>query len=182
MFKMISLFKSVYIHTDANLGTIKISSKPDAYFIVFLIACLFGLCALPFTEYSNDYFAYISLIYVLVLTAYFCVVYTQVIIFEDKANIRVRKGFSRWNIPFEAVTAGYTTYEKRVSQASRERTHYLNFELKVNLPDNQKHSIRNGTANIFHYGFRYWGKEQDKIWDKFNDILKQKGIANLAQK
>jgi len=169
-------FKPVKIQKDRN--TIKISSKPSLYYIVFCIAGLIGLLSLPNSEYRHDYFAYIGLIFVIVLTAYYFVTCLQVTVFENKTNISVKKGFKKWNIPFEVVTGGYTSYKKYVSRASLERTHYLIFELKVNLPDNPKQWIRNGHANIFRYGFNEWGDEQNKIWDDFNTILNEKGIPN----
>lgn len=173
------MFKPVNIHTDTKSGTIRISSRPAAFAIVLFIACLIGLCSLPFTEYRNDYFAYIGVFFVLGLTGYYSVISMQTILFENKTNIRVRKGFAAWDIPFDTVTGGYTTYHKRISRQSLARTHYLNFELQVNLPDNQSIGIRNGQANIFHYGFSYWGAEQEGIRKKINDILKEKGIPNL---
>jgi len=169
-------FKSVKIQKDKN--TIKISSKPSFYYIVFFIAGLIGLFSLPHSEYRHDYFAYMGLIFVLVLTSYYFVTCLQETVFENKTNITVKKGFKKWNIPFEVVSGGYTSYKKFTSQASLERTHYLNFELKVNLPNNSNHWIRNGHANVFRYGFNEWGDEQNKIWDELNAILNEKGIPN----
>lgn len=37
-------------------------------------------------------------------------------------------------------------------------------------------------TNVFHYGFSHWGPKQQEIWDKFNRILKDKGIPNLTPK
>jgi hypothetical protein len=179
---MVPYVKSVKVHTDNNLDTITISSKPEAFSIIFFIAFLIGLCSLPFTEYRNDYIAYISMLFPIGLAAYYFVISIQSIKFENKTTIRIRKGFDSWNIPFKSVTGGYTSYKKVISQSSLQITHYLNFELKVNLPDNKKHWIRNGTANIFHYGFSQWGKEQEKIWEKFNDILNEKDIPNFTPK
>jgi len=176
------MYKSVEIHTDTNKDTIEISSKPDAYFIFFFAVCLIGICSLPFTKYHKDYYAYIGVLYMLVLTIFYFVKSLQKVIFENTSNIKIRKGFDTWNIPFESVTGGYTSYYKKTSRASLERTHFLTFELKTNLTDNPKHFINNGKASIFNYGFRHWGEEQEKIRDKFNDILNEKGIPNLTQK
>lgn len=176
------MFKSVKIHTDNSLGTITISSRPAAYVIILFTACLMGLCSLPFSEYHTDYFAYISVFFVLGLSGYYAVISIQSTIFENKTTISIRKGFHRWTIPFDTITGGYTAYNKTVSRQSLAKTHYLNFELQVNLPNNQKYGIRNGKANIFHYGFNQWGEEQEKIREKFNDILEEKGIPNLTLK
>ena len=176
------MYKSVQILVNTKKDTVEISSKPDAYFIFFFAVCLIGLFSLPFSEYRKEYFAYIGMLYLLVLTIFYFVKSIQKIIFENQTNIRVRKGFNSWNIPFESVTGGHTSYNKKISRASLESTHFLTFELKVNLADNPKFWIKNGKANIFYYGFRHWGDEQEKIRDKFNDILNEKGIPNLTQK
>lgn len=176
------MFKAVNIHTDTRSGTIKISSRPEAYAIALFLAGLMGLCALPFTEYRNDFIAYISLVFVLGLTGYYGVISMQSVIFENKTHIRVRKGFISWVIPFEAVTGGYTTYNKRVSRQSLARTHYLNVELQVNLPDHQSHRIRNGKANLFHYGFSQWGPAEEKIRQEIHAIFTENGIPILTLK
>ena len=103
------MYKSVEIHTDTNTDTIVISSKPEVYFIFFFTACLIGICSLPFSAFSKDYFAYIGVLYILVLTIFYFIKSIQKIIFENKTNIRIRKGFDSWNIPFESVTGGYTS-------------------------------------------------------------------------
>jgi hypothetical protein len=174
------LYKSIKIHTDIKSDTIKIYSKPEVFSVIFFAAFVVGLCSLPFTEYRNDYIAYVCMLFPMGLAAYYFVISTQGIQFKNKTNIRVRKGFSRWDIPFESVTGGYTSYKAVISRSSLIKTHYLSFELKVNLSDNKKHWIRNGAANIFHYGFSQWGKEQEKIWAQFNNILDEKGIPNLT--
>lgn len=172
--------KSVKVRMDANSDMIRISSSPEMFSIVFFVALLVGLFALPFTEYRNNYFVYICILYPMGLAAKYYTISIQDVRFENKSRIRIRKGLNTWSIPFESVTGGYTTYKKVVTQANLTRTYYLDFELKVNLPDNKKHYIRNGTANIFHYGFSQWGREQEKIWAKFNDILDGKDIPNLT--
>lgn len=174
------MYRSVTIQTNAQLGTITISSKPEASTILLCIACLIGLCSLPFTEYHNDYLAYVGLLFVLGLTVYYAIISRQSAIFENKTHIRVRKGLDSWDIPFEAVTGGYTSYNESVSRQSLVKTHYLDFELQVNSPDNHRRWIRNGKANIFHYGFNQWGREQEIIRKKFNAILEEQGIPNLA--
>lgn len=176
------MFKPVNIHTDPISGTIKISSRPEAYVIVLFLAGLMGLCALPFTEYRNDFIAYISLFFILGLTGYYSVISIQSIIFENKTHISVRKGLAKWTIPFDAIRGGYTTYNEKVSRQSLARTHYLNLELQVNLPDNPKHRIRNGKANLFHYGFSHWGPEQERIRQKIHTILTEKGVPILTLK
>lgn len=176
------MYKSIKIHQTNNSEIIKISSKPQPYFILFFLVCLIGLSALPFSEYRYDYFAYLGLLFVLGITIYYFIGSVQSITFENKANIKVRKGFDSWTIPYEVVTGGFTSYKKSVSNQSLASTHFLSFELEVNLPDNKKHWIRNGKANIFHYGFDQWGKEQEKIWEKFNEILGVKEIQNLTVK
>jgi hypothetical protein len=148
--------------------------------VVFFVAFVIGLCSLPFTEYRNDFIAYVCILIPMGLAAYYFVISMQSVQFENKTHIRVRKGFSSWNIPFESVTGGYTSYKAVISRASLITTHYIDFELKVNLPDDKKLWIRNGTANVFHYGFSQWGKDEEKIWAKFNDILDEKGIPNLT--
>lgn len=173
-------YKSVKVHADPASDVIRISSKPEFFAIVFFLAFAIGLCSLPFTKYRNDYIAYLCMLYPLGLTAKYFSVSIQEIRFENRTSIRVRQGFDRWVIPFESVTGGYISYEKAISRASLTATHYLNFELQVNLPDNKKHCIRNGTANIFHYGFSQWGREQERIWREFNRILDEKGIPNLT--
>lgn len=180
--KCLSMFfyKSIKIHTDIKSNTIKISSKPELFSVIFFAAFVIGLCSLPFTEYRNDYIAYACMLFPMGLAAYYFVISTQSVQFENKTHIRVRKGFKSWTIPFESVTGGYTSYKKVISRSSLIGTHYLSFELKVDLPDNQEYWIRNGTANIFYYGFSQWGKEQEKIWKKVNDILDEKDIPNLT--
>lgn len=173
-------YKLVKVDTDANLDIIKISSKPEVFSIVFLVAFLIGLCSLPFTEYRHNYFVYICMLYPIGLATNYFVIGIQDIRFENQTKISVRKGFDSWSIPFESVTGGYTSWEQVISKTSLTRTYYLSLKLKVNLPDNKKHRIRNGTANIFHYGFSQWGKEQEKIWRQFNNILNEKGIPNLT--
>jgi hypothetical protein len=168
------------VYTDNNLDIIRISGKPEVFSAIFFIAFVIGLCSLPFTEYRNDYIAYICMLFPMGLAAYYFIISMQVVQFENKTKIRVRKGFKSWSIPFESVTGGYTSYKKVISRSSLIGTHYLSFELNVDLPDNKDHWIRNGTANIFHYGFSQWGKEQEKIWAKFNDILDEKDIPNLT--
>ncbi len=176
------MFKPVNIHTDTKLGTIKISSRPEAYVIVLFLAALMGICALPFTGYRNDFIAYISLFFVLGLTVFYGVISRQSVIFENQTHISVRKGLAIWIIPLDAVTGGYTTYNERVSRQSLARSHYLNVELQVNLPDHQRHRIRNGKANIFHYGFSQWGLSQEKIRQEIHAILTEKGIPILTLK
>lgn len=176
------MLKAVNIHTDTRSGAIKISSRPEAYVIVLFLAGLIGLCVLPFTEYRHDFIAYISLVFVLGLTGYYVVISMQSTIFENKTHIRVRKGLAKWTIPFDTVAGGYTTYNKRVSRQSLARTHYLNVELQVNLPDHQRHRIRNGKANVFHYGFSQWGPAEEKIRQKIHAILTEKGIPILPLK
>jgi len=173
-------YQSVKIHTDIKSDTIKIYSQPEMFSVIFFVAFVVGFCSLPFTEYRNDYIAYACMLFPLGLTTYYFVMSRQSIQLKNKTHIKVGKGFSSWNIPFESVTGGYTSYKAVISRSSLARTHYLSFEVKVNLPDNKKHWIRNGTANIFHYGFGQWGKEQEKIWWKFNEILDEKGIPNLT--
>lgn len=174
------MLRAVKIHTDSELDVIQIYSRPEWFSVVFFIAFLIGLCSLPFTEYRNNYIVYICMLYPMGLAINYFVISLQAITFENQTKIQVRKGFDSWDIPFEAITGGYTSYEKVITQANLTKTYYLDFELKVNLPDNKKHCIRNGTANIFHYGFSQWGQEQQKIWVKFNDILDEKGIPNLT--
>ncbi|MFH7242678.1 MAG: hypothetical protein ACHWZW_07485 [Spirulina sp.] len=173
-------YKSVTVHRNPNLDIIKISSQPEAFSIVFFIALLIGIVSLPFTEYRNNYMAYIGLLYPIGLVVGYFILSTQDAKFENKTKVSIRKGFDTWSIPFETVTGGYASCRVKTSQASLIKTYYLDFELRVNLPDNKKYSIRNGTANIFHYGFSQWGKEQEKIWAKFNEILDEKGISNLT--
>ena len=173
-------YKSIKIHTDIKSDTIRIYSKPEAFSVIFFVAFTIGLCSLPFTEYRDDYVAYASILFPMGLAAYYFIISTQGVQFKNKTNIRVRKGFGSWNIPFESVTGGYTSYESVISRSSLIRTHYLSFELKVNLSDQKKYWIRNDTANIFHYGFSQWGKDEEKIWAKFNDILNEKDIPNLT--
>ncbi len=176
------MFKPVNIVVDANLGTARISSRPQAFAILLFIASLVGFCALPFTEYRNDYFAYFGLLFVLGLILYYALISMQSTVFEDNTQVRVRKGFKRWNIPYEAVSGGYTAYNQRVSRQSLARTHFLTLELHVNLPENPKQWIRNGKANVFHYGFSQWGREQEEIREKFHAILTEKGIPILTPK
>lgn len=173
-------YKSIKIHTDIKSDTIKISSKPEVFSVIFFAAFVIGLCSLPFTEYRNDYVAYVCMLFPIGLAAYYFVISTQSVQFENKTYIKVRKGFESWTIPFESVTGGYTSYKKAISRSSLIGTHYLSFELKAALPDNKEHWIRNGTANIFHYGFSQWGKGQEKVWKNFNDILDEKDIPNLT--
>lgn len=176
------MIKPVKIDVDTNLGTITISSRPKAFAIILFIASLIGLCSLPFSEYRHDYFAYSGLVFVMGLTLYYAAISIQRTVFENNTAIRVRKGFQRWKIPLEAVSGGYTTFNTRISRQSLARTHFLNIELQVDLPDNQKYWIRNGTANVFHYGFSQWGREQEQIREKFHDILDEKGIPILTPK
>lgn len=173
-------YKSIKVHTDIKSDTIKISSKPEVFSFIFFLAFVIGIFSLPFTEYRNDYIAYICMFFPMGLAAYYFAMSTQSVKFENKTYIRVRKGFKSWTIPFESVTGGYTSYRKVISRSSLIGTHYLSFELKVALPDNQEHWIRNGTANIFHYGFSHWGKEAEKVWAEFNNILDEKDIPNLT--
>lgn len=172
----------VRIDTDIHRDRVKVSTKPEVWGIVFFVACLIGLVSLPFSAYRHDYMAYAGLCFMLVLSAGYFVTSIEGFVFENKTNIRVRKGFNRWNIPFEAVTGGYTSYNAQTSRQSLQKTHFLSLELKVDLPDNKKHWIRNGAANIFHYGFSRWGTEQEKIWEQLNRILDDNGIPNLTPK
>ena len=176
------MYKSVKIKRDNKSGNITISSKPEVGFIVFFLICFSGLSALPFSEYRNDYFAYFGLLFVLGITVYYFIGSIQKVTFKNETKITVRKGFIAWEIPFDVVSAGFTSYRKSVSKQSLASTHFLSFELQVNLPDNKKYWIRNGKANIFHYGFDQWGKEQERIWADFNEILDKKGIQNLTAK
>jgi hypothetical protein len=126
--------------------------------------------------------AYVGVFFMLALSLGYFVTSMEGFAFENRTNIKVRKGFDRWNIPFEMVTGGYTSYNERTSRQSLQKTHFISLELKVDLPDNRKHWIRNGNANIFHYGFSRWGAEQEKIWEQFNFIIDEKGIPNLTPK
>lgn len=176
------MFKSIKIHTDINSDTIKIHSKPEVFSVVFFMVFVVGLGLLPFTEYRSNYVVYICMLFPMGLAAYYFVMSMQGVRFKNKTEVRVRKGFDSWNIPFESITGGYVLCKEVVSRSSLVTTYYLNFELKVDLPDNKKRWIRNGAANIFHYGFSQWGKEQEKIWEKFNDILEEKDIPNLTER
>jgi hypothetical protein len=178
---MISLVNPVKFKTDHSNNSVMIYTRPQAYFVVVFLACLIGLCYLPFSEFKNDYFAYVGLLFVITLFTYYFITNNQSVCFEKNLLVKVRKGFSHWIIPVTAIKGGYTSYHKASSQQTRENTHFIDFELKVNLPDNHKHWIRNGTANIFSYGFHTWGSEQIKIWDKFNQILRDNKIPVLTQ-
>lgn len=177
---MIFPIKPVAIRADPRSDTIKISSRPEIFALILGAAGFTGLCVLPFTEYRNDYFAYIGMLFIITLTGYYVFNSIQVISFENRTNIHVRQGILAWNIPFESVTGGYTSYNVFTSGKSHDKTHFLSFRLKVDLPDNKRRSIRNGTATVFHYGFSQWGAEQEKLWQQFNDILDDKGIQNLT--
>ncbi|MBT34293.1 MAG: hypothetical protein CMO01_31900 [Thalassobius sp.] len=172
------MYKLIKIHADTKLDTINISSRPQASFVLLLLACFAGLCTIPFTDFRNDIFSYVGVFFVFGGTLYYLVTNFQIVTFENKTNIKVRKGFSTWNIPFESVTGGYTTYYQRKNQKSLETTHFLNFELQVNLPENKYNWVKNGTTNIFHYAFSHWGHDQEDIWKKLNNILDEKGIPN----
>ncbi len=174
------MFKSIKIKEDADSGNVKISSRPQSYAFILSLAIIVGLSVLPFTEYRNDYLAYIALVFVFGLTIKYFMQSTQSVTFENKTHVKVRKGFITWVISFDSVSGGYTSYKKKFSRQSSTSIHFLSFELRVDLPDNSKHWIRNGKANIFHYGFDQWGKEQEKIWAKFNEILDKNGIPNLT--
>ena len=176
------MLRKVSIHENVNSGVIKISSRPEGFVIPLFIASLIGICALPSTEYRDDYFAYVGLLYLLGLVVYYFIMSIQSVTFKKKEVIKVRKGFKSWQFPFEVVSGGFTSYEKRVSRQSFQTTHFLNLELQVDLPDDSSQWIRNGKANVFHYGFSHWGPKQQEIWDKFNRILKDKGIPNLTPK
>lgn len=176
------MLRKVSIHEDVSSGIIKISSRPEGFAILLFMAALIGVCALPFSKYRDDYFAYVGLLYLLGLVVYYWIISIQSTTFEKKEVIKVRKGFKSWQIPFGVVKGGYTSYEKKVSRQSLQATHFLNFELQVDLPDNSEQWIRNGKANVFHYGFSQWGPKQQEIWNRFNRILKEKGIPNLSEK
>jgi uncharacterized protein YpuA (DUF1002 family) len=92
----------------------------------------------------------------------------------------VRKGFRKWQIPFDSIVGGYVAYKKRTRAQSPDVTHFVDIELKVTLPDNKKNWIRNGYANIFNYGFDRWGDEQQKIWDELNRVLEKNDIKDLS--
>lgn len=176
------MFRKVSINENINSGVIRISSRPEGYAILLFMAALIGVCALPLSKYRDDYFAYVGLLYLLGLVAYYFIISIQSVTFVKKDTIVVRKGFRSWQFPFEAVSGGYTSYEKRVSRQSLQATHFFNFELQVDLPENSKQWIRNGKANVFHYGFSQWGSKQQELWNKCNDILNDKGIPNLSSK
>jgi len=173
-------FKPIVIRRDTKRDIIRISSRPEGFYFIFFTACLIGLCSLPFSSYRHDYFAYIGLLFVLGLTLVYFVGNVQGIVFENKTRVRVRKGFQSWTIPFDVVTGGFTSYEKYVSRSSLETTHYLKFELNVDLPKNPKQWIRNGSANLLFFGFDHWGTHQRELWDQFNAILDEKGIPNFT--
>ncbi|UZR97702.1 hypothetical protein [Chondrinema litorale] len=175
------MYKLVKIHKDNNLDTIKISSRPQAGFVLLLLACLAGLCTIPFTDYRNDFFSYVGVFFVFGGTLYYLVTNFQVTTFENKTNIKVRKGFSTWQIPFDCVSGGYTNYYKKVTRQSGNTTHFLDLELHVSLPENKNQWIRNGKANVFNYAFSNWGYEQQNTWEKLNEILDEKGIPNYTK-
>lgn len=174
------MYKPVTIRTDAQEGIVNISSRPAAFAILLFAAGLIGLFSLPFTEYRDDYLAYAGLLFLVGLTAYYAVISSQSTTFANNTRISVRKGFRSWQIPFSKITGGYTSYEATVSRQSLAKTHYLNVELEVDLPDDPARWIRNGKANIFHYGFSQWGAEEEKIRAAFDAILAEKGIAHSA--
>lgn len=176
------MFRKVTIHEDTNSGVISISSRPEGFAVLLFIAALIGIFALALSEDKNDYFAYAGLLFLLGLVGYYFVISIQSVTFEKRDVIKVRKGFKSWQFPFESVSGGYTSYEKRVSRQSLQATHFLSFELQIDLPDQPGHWIRNGKANVFHYGFSQWGPKQQEIWDKFNRILNDKDIPNLTAK
>lgn len=173
-------YKSVTIKFDPSNGTTRIASKPETFFLIFFFVLLTGLICLPFSSYKNDFFAYAGLLFVFGLTICTFLSSIQIILF-DKSCIRVRKGFKSWYIPLNLVKGGYTVYKKSTSRASLESTHFLNVELKVDLPNDKNKWIRNGSANIFHYGFNTWGSDQNQLWDKFQDIFEANGIPILTK-
>ncbi len=177
---MISLVSPVKFKTNQANDSVTIYTKPEAYFVVVFLACVIGLCCLPFSSFKNDYFAYLGLIFVLVLLTYYFVTNNQSVCFQKNQHIKVRKGITHWSIPVTVIEGGYTSYRMLSSQQTRENTHFLEFELKVNLPDCHKHRISNGIANIFTYGFHHWGSEQNKLWEKFNQILRDNSIPVLT--
>ncbi len=176
------MIKSVNIYEDAKAGVSRVSSRPETFAIALFMASLIGLAILPFTAYQDDLFAYVGIFFLLGLTGYYFVISIQVVTFEQKTQIKVRKGFRAWSIPLDAVTAAYTSYQERTSRQSLQKTHFLNVELQVNLPDKPKHWIRNGNANVFHYGFNHWGAEQEQIRKKFDRIFAEMGIPKLSPK
>lgn len=176
------MFKSVKIKEKPETGIIRISSRPELFAFVLFLASLMGICFLPSTAYRDDYFAYGGLLFLLGLTLYYFIISIQQVTFENKTRVKIRKGWKSWIIPFSAIQGGYTTYRKKTSRQSLQSTHFLNLILKVDLPDDPSHWIRNGKANIFHYGFNQWGVKQEEIWNKLNRILEEKGIPVLTSK
>ena len=177
---MITLASPVKFKTNHTKNSVTIYTRPEAYFVVVFLTCVMGLCCLPFSDFKNDYFAYIGLIFALVLFIYYFVTNNQSVCFQKNQRIKVRKGITHWSIPVTVVEGGYTSYRMLSSQQTRENTHFLDLELKVNLPDSHKHRISNGIAHIFSYGFHHWGSEQDKVWDKLNQILRDNNIPVLT--
>jgi len=173
---MIALVSPVKIKTNQTDKSVTIYVRPDAYFTAIFMACLIGLGYLPFSDFKFDYYAYVGLTFVIFLMIYYFISCNQSVCFVKNSCLSVRKGFRRWRIPLSAIKSGYTAYRKVTSQPTRLNTHFIDIELKVNLPDNPKHWIRNGHANIFSYGFHYWGAAQNTLWDQINQILNDNNI------
>lgn len=176
------MLKAVNIRENAKRGTFTITSRPAGFSILFFLAGLVGLGLLPTSEYRGDYLAYGGLLFIVGLSVYYFVMSSQVVVFQAEVQVRVRHGFAVWTIPFDAISGGFTTYQEKVSRQSLAKTHFLDLELRVNLPDHRAHRIRNGTANVFHYGFSYWGPEQESIRAKLHHLLKAQNIPLVARK
>lgn len=174
------MWQPVKLKTDPDSPVTVLSSQPSLLYVLFFLAGLVGLCALPLSAFHDDWLAYTSLVFLLILTTHYIIVFNQRVTFHPTDPIAIRKGFDNWQIPLDAITSGRTRYHQHVSQSSKLVTHYLFLELSVTVSDDPKLCIRNGTALVFSYGFDFWGPTEQELWDKLNDLLHQMGIQNTT--